>query len=257
MPDKGNPQGLDRYAYVANGPVSRIDTSGHSWGFASGIREIPGYGTTCNNLDMALTIVQRDETLLGKQVVAGGYIAGEGMAHGALVAGAGMLACSAVGLCAAAETVFHLGANACADGDCTNEVQAAANISKNVASVTHGATKVAGNRYWTQVINFKESTVYQRPDLINPSLTQGGLTNLQRMQQGLAPIGPDGARIQLHHLLQTMDGPIAEVTQTFHRAYSSIIHINQNTIGSGTDRAAFNACRAAYWINRAKDFIDQ
>jgi len=77
------------------------------------------------------------------------------------------------------------------------------------------------------------------------------------MQQGLAPVGPDGARIQLHHMLQTMDGPIAEVTQTFHRSYGSIININPNTIGSGIDRAAFNAWRAAYWINRAKDFIEQ
>jgi hypothetical protein len=54
-----------------------------------------------------------------------------------------------------------------------------------------------------------------------------------------------------------MKGPIAEVTQTFHRAYSSIIHINPNTLESGIDRTAFKAWRAAYWINRAKDFIDQ
>jgi hypothetical protein len=70
-------------------------------------------------------------------------------------------------------------------------------------------------------------------------------------------VSHDGARIQLHHMLQTMDGPIAEVTQTFQRSYSSIIHINPNTIGSGINRAAFGAWRAAYWINRAKDFIDR
>jgi len=133
VPDKGNPLGLDRYAYVANGPISRIDKSGHCWGFASGIREIPGYGTTCNNLDMVLTIVQSDETSLGEKAIAGGYIAAEGLAHGALVAGAGMLACSAVAPCAAAgEAVLGIGTKACADGDCTNEVQAASQTLKSV-----------------------------------------------------------------------------------------------------------------------------
>ncbi|MBS3949170.1 MAG: hypothetical protein KGZ53_00665, partial [Peptococcaceae bacterium] len=48
VPDKGNPQGLDRYAYVANNPLKYEDSSGHCWGIASGIRGLPTYGTTCN-----------------------------------------------------------------------------------------------------------------------------------------------------------------------------------------------------------------
>ncbi|GAA4976324.1 HNH/ENDO VII family nuclease [Streptomyces hyderabadensis] len=32
------------------------------------------------------------------------------------------------------------------------------------------------------------------------------------MKQGLAPMGPDGKPMNLHHMLQTQDGPIAEVT---------------------------------------------
>jgi len=107
---------------------------------------------------------------------------------------------------------------------------------------------------WTRA-EINGTRVYQRTDLINPNHVDGlGRTNLQRMQQGLAPIGPDGAPINLHHMLQTQNGPIAEVTQTFHQQYSSTIHINPNTIPSGIDRSAFNAWRRAYWMNRAGDF---
>jgi len=124
VPDKGNPQGLDRYAYVANNPVKHEDASGHCWGIASGIRGLPSYGTTCNNLDMALTIVQSDQASPGERVGAAAYIAAEGLAHGALAAGAGMLACSAVAPCAAAvETALGIGTAVCRDGDCTNEAR--------------------------------------------------------------------------------------------------------------------------------------
>ncbi|UFJ43393.1 HNH/ENDO VII family nuclease [Brevibacillus humidisoli] len=77
------------------------------------------------------------------------------------------------------------------------------------------------------------------------------------MKQGLAPIGPDGKSINLHHTIQTNDSPIAEVTQTFHKDNHSIIHINPNTIPSGINRAEFDKWRKAYWKNRANDFIDQ
>jgi filamentous hemagglutinin len=76
-------------------------------------------------------------------------------------------------------------------------------------------------------------------------------TNLERMASGRAPIGNDGQSINLHHMIQTQTGPIAEVTQTFHRQNSGKIHINTNDIPSGIDRANFDAWRASYWRNRA------
>jgi RHS repeat-associated protein len=63
--------------------------------------------------------------------------------------------------------------------------------------------------------------VYQRDDLIDPGLKDKyGRTNFSRMKQGLAPIGPDGIEINVHHMLQTADGPLAELTATFHRTLS-------------------------------------
>lgn len=53
------------------------------------------------------------------------------------------------------------------------------------------------------------------------------------MANGLAPIGSDGRSVNLHHMTQRQDGPIAEVTQKFHKENHSIIHVNTNTIPSG------------------------
>ncbi len=40
----------------------------------------------------------------------------------------------------------------------------------------------------------------------------------------------------------------------FHSANYDAIHINGNKMGSGIDRAAFDAWKANYWEHRARDF---
>jgi len=131
-----------------------------------------------------------------------------------------------------------------------------------VGVITHGILKGAGkvvpksgNKFWTNSTTFKGNKVYQRNDLIDPKKVDArGRTNLERMQKGLAPIGPDGKSINLHHMTQSQGGAIAEMTQTFHQANSKVIHINPNSIPSGIDRGAFNKWRADYWKSRANDF---
>lgn len=109
--------------------------------------------------------------------------------------------------------------------------------------------------YWVKTeVNGK--TVYIRPDLIDPLKVDGqGRTNVQRMEQGLAPLGPDGKPINLHHMTQSDKGAIAETTQTFHQQNSRVIHINPKTIPSGIDRAAFSDWRELYWMTRAQGLI--
>lgn len=112
-----------------------------------------------------------------------------------------------------------------------------------------------GRKYWTRTADVGGIKVYQRNDLIDIArMDIRGRTNLQRMEAGLAPIGPDGKSMNLHHTLQTMDGPIAEMTQTFHQEYSRVMHINPSSIPSGINREAFDAWRADYWRLRASDF---
>ena len=128
-----------------------------------------------------------------------------------------------------------------------------------VAAVTAVGSRVAPNttggaRLWSRT-EFKGTRVYQRNDLIDPSVADRlGRTNVQRMQQGLAPIGPDGNPLNLHHMIQRPDGPVAELTQSFHQANSRVIHINPNTVPSGIDRSAFGSWRQSYWRSRVCDF---
>ena len=114
--------------------------------------------------------------------------------------------------------------------------------------------EVASNGLWSRS-SFNGTRVYQRNDLIDPGLVDGvGRSNLDRMNAGLAPIGPDGKSINLHHALQTNDSAIVEMTQTFHQTNSRVIHINPSRVPSGIDRSAFNAWRGDYWRSRACDF---
>ncbi|MHA7058270.1 HNH/ENDO VII family nuclease [Aquimarina sp. M1] len=124
--------------------------------------------------------------------------------------------------------------------------------------VEEAASKIAagpGRQFWTSETIFRNIKVYKRDDIINGNLVDlSGRTNKQRMQAGLAPIGPDGKSVNLHHMLQSDSAGIAEMTQTFHQTNHATIHINPNTIPSGIDRNAFNTWKRNYWKERANDF---
>lgn len=111
-------------------------------------------------------------------------------------------------------------------------------------------------RFWTDdPVNFNGNRVYQRNDLIDPNRVDpvSGRTNLELMQVGRAPLGPDGKPVNLHHLTQSQSGAIAEVTQTLHSNNHGVLHM-PNTVPSGINRTEFNAWRRNYWRNRANDF---
>nr|WP_246856874.1 HNH/ENDO VII family nuclease [Brenneria sp. CFCC 11842] len=119
-------------------------------------------------------------------------------------------------------------------------------------------------QFWKKdPIEFNGNKVYQRDDLFDPNLMttwrdKGKVfrgTNIERMATGRAPVGYDGNAVNLHHMLQTQNGPIAEVSQTFHKANHGIIHIIPNTIPSGINRAEFNAWREQYWMYRASGYL--
>ncbi|MCX2734250.1 DUF6531 domain-containing protein [Saccharopolyspora sp. NFXS83] len=119
---------------------------------------------------------------------------------------------------------------------------------------------------WSPV-DYQGQRVYQRDDLMNPAYVSPednyGRTNLKRMTQGLAPMGPDDKPVNIHHVLQTHDGPLAEVTQSMHLAqgdykgsgsYNTLHWKSGTDIPSGIDRPAFEAWKKDYWKERAKGF---
>src|SRR5699024_12425421 len=55
--------------------------------------------------------------------------------------------------------------------------------------------------YWDKTAKFNNVKIYQRNDIIDPNKKDAvGRTNLDRMNKGLAPLGPDGKSINLHHM---------------------------------------------------------
>ncbi|NFP90978.1 HNH/ENDO VII family nuclease [Clostridium sporogenes] len=75
----------------------------------------------------------------------------------------------------------------------------------------------SGRKFWGNQVDHNGIKVYQRSDIINPNqVDKIGITNIQRMEQGLAPLGKDVKSVNLHHMTQTNENAIAEVTQTFH-----------------------------------------
>jgi hypothetical protein len=75
--------------------------------------------------------------------------------------------------------------------------------------------------------------------------------NLDRMRNGKPPIGSDNEPVQLHHMKQQNQGTIVEVlAKDEHKKEYKTLH--RYTDETEIDRGKFNAFRAAYWKERAK-----
>ena len=101
--------------------------------------------------------------------------------------------------------------------------------------------------------------VYQRNDIDFNMTDRSGKTNLERMQEGHAPIGNDGKPVQLHHVIQEENGPVVEIREVTHREYNRVLH---GLVGDGRsfrnnpvlDRQYRNF-KSAYWKWRAQQYL--
>lgn len=73
-------------------------------------------------------------------------------------------------------------------------------------------------------------------------------TNMDLIKDGKAPYGPDGQLINLHHIGQTPDSPLAELTNTEHKQYDGVLH--DKTKKSEIERPIFQSERKQYWQDR-------
>lgn len=76
-------------------------------------------------------------------------------------------------------------------------------------------------------------------------------TNLDLIREGKAPYGPDGKQINLHHIGQKADSPLAELTDTEHKTYDGVLH--DKTKDSEIDRTVFRDERQKYWQTRYEE----
>lgn len=79
-----------------------------------------------------------------------------------------------------------------------------------------------------------------------------GRTNLERMEQGLAPLDKDGNPIELHHVGQKMDSPLAELTRDEHRGKGNDTVLHNKQKESEINREDFGKERAEHWKARAE-----
>ena len=92
-----------------------------------------------------------------------------------------------------------------------------------------------------------------KPDLNMKQVDGFGRTNKERMEQGLAPLTPEGRPYELHHIGQHQDSPLAELTMQEHRGKGNDTVLHIKTKESEIDREEFGYERAGHWQNRAKE----
>ena len=102
-----------------------------------------------------------------------------------------------------------------------------------------------------------EAEVNGKKCLINPNIDmnqkdQFGRINKERMEQGLAPLNKDGRPIELHHIGQHSNSPLAELTQEQHRGKGNDSILHDKTKESEIDRQAFGQERSDHWKSRAE-----
>ncbi|TKI71894.1 hypothetical protein FC756_03615 [Lysinibacillus mangiferihumi] len=100
------------------------------------------------------------------------------------------------------------------------------------------------------VINDREVLI--RTDIDYSAKDQFGRTNLERMEQGLAPL-VDGQPVELHHVGQEMDSPLAELTRGEHRGEGNFSVLHEAGKESTINRNVFNAEKEAHWKARAEE----
>lgn len=86
---------------------------------------------------------------------------------------------------------------------------------------------------------------YERQD-------ETGETNLQKMERGNAP-HIDDKPVELHHIGQSMDAPLAELTEQEHRGVGNDAILHDKTKPSEIDRSAFLREKKAHWKARAEE----
>ena len=101
-----------------------------------------------------------------------------------------------------------------------------------------------------------ETEIGGKPCLIRPDIDweqkdQFGRTNAERAKQGLAPIDSNGQPLELHHIGQHNDSPLAELTMQEHRGKGNDTILHDKSKESEIDRPSFGTERAEHWKERS------
>lgn len=82
---------------------------------------------------------------------------------------------------------------------------------------------------------------------------EDGISNRERMERGRPPITKDGQEIELHHIGQKPDSPLAELTTQEHRGVGNDTVLHDKNKESEIDRYEFAKERKSHWKSRVKE----
>lgn len=101
--------------------------------------------------------------------------------------------------------------------------------------------------------NVNGKTCLIKSDIDMNQKDEFGLTNAERMENGHSPISKDGQTVELHHVGQKNDSPLAELTTQEHRGKGNDTILHDKAKPTEIDRTAFNTEREEHWKDRANN----
>lgn len=104
-------------------------------------------------------------------------------------------------------------------------------------------------------VNGKDALI--RTDIDYDQKDEFGKTNLERMKLGKPPLDADGNPIELHHIGQKSDAPLAELTRGEHRGNGNDNVLHDKLKESEINREDFGKERKDYWKARAEAIENQ
>lgn len=224
------------------------------------------------------------------EMMSSGYVgdlfplANDAQKGGSILSAVVPVGAAAKGLATTAKAVR--GANAAGAGaDAARAADGAADLVKGAegADVASDTAKASGGGLGVHVqpmksskftaVEFKGRRIYKnshdidpgKPGYVDPSVDktvraklEQGWTNKDLMEHGLAPIGPDGKQINLHHLIGKEPGPMIELTASTHQRYYKPLHglIEDGDSFRNTPslKYQYKKFRGEWWKQRSLDF---
>lgn len=99
-------------------------------------------------------------------------------------------------------------------------------------------------------INGKKCLI--RDDIDLDQEDEDGITNRERMERGRPPITKEGEEVELHHIGQKQDSPLAELTMEQHRGVGNDTILHDKTKETEIDRNEFGKERRDHWTDRVE-----
>lgn len=100
-------------------------------------------------------------------------------------------------------------------------------------------------------INGKKCLI--RSDIDMEQKDEFGRTNKERMENGNAPLTESGETVELHHIGQKQDSPLAELTTQEHRGKGNDTILHDKQKETEIDRGEFAKERKQHWESRAEN----